>query len=246
MLKQPQEEAEETEEQKVVPSLLPQVPPVSKIVSTMATTARHSESGLPAEGIAATSAILMQLAGAYCPLCSHKVLIESDGTWCARCATVLHRHCLTAADDHCPRCARTYDAPEQHFITSKKCPECFRPNDPPRPRCAACRASTRWDSPAAYAAFQTHMQSTSRRKAALGLLELTLGVSFFLLPVLEPLHQDSFQVLLDRLGMFLFFFFPVGMIIFITFVTAMLFIALKLIIKGIRNLVQSRKCSGFE
>ena len=187
----------------------------------------------------------MQLAGANCPLCSQKVLIESDATWCARCATVLHRDCLTAADNLCPRCARGYDAPEGHFVYSKKCPECFRLNDPPRDQCAACGAGTRWDSPAAYDEFRAYMKGTSRRNACLGLVEVTIGASPFLLLALQPLLTAIFNHMMKRLWPF-FFVLPIGPLLFIAMVVALVFVAMKLLIKGFRNLVRSRECSGFE
>ena len=170
----------------------------------------------------------MQLAGIPGPLCSQKILLESDGTWCARCETVMHRDCLTAAGNVCPRCAGAYDAPEGHFVYSKRCPECFRLNDPPRARCAGCEAGTRWDSPDAYAAFRKHMKRTSIRSALLGLLEIAIGASCLLSPVFLP---------------------PVGMVIFFLLVFpagAGLYVAMKMLIEGFGNLVRSWQCSGFE
>ena len=170
----------------------------------------------------------MQLAGTHCPLCSQKVLIESDATWCARCSTVMHRDCLTAADNLCPRCTRGYDPPESHFVYSKKCPECFRLNDPPRDRCGWCRAGTRWDSPAAYDEFRAHMRRTSRRSGVLGLVEITIGASCIVIPVI--LHPGGVVLLLLLV-------IPGG---------ALLFIAMTMLLEGIENLVKSWKCTGFE
>ena len=190
----------------------------------------------------------MQLAGAHCPLCSQKVLIESDATWCARCSTVMHRDCLTAADNLCPRCTRGYDAPESHFVYSKKCPECFRLNDPPRDRCGWCKAGTRWDSPAAYDEFRAHMRRTSRRSGVLGLVEVLIGALFFLFLAMQPQLAAILKPVIDR-ALLIIFFFPGGFLLFLLFIAmgcAFLFIAMKMFIQGFRNLVRSRKCTGFE
>lgn len=118
----------------------------------------------------------MQLAGALCAICSQNVRFESDATWCARCSTVVHCECLAKAGLICPACHRTYDRPESHFVVSKECPECFRPNNPPQARCAFCGARTRWDTQAAYDGFLDHMKDTSRICAVRGVGELAGGM----------------------------------------------------------------------
>src|SRR5689334_15048286 len=79
----------------------------------------------------------MQLAGTTCAICKENVLFDSDATWCAPCTTVIHKGCLTRANDICPSCQRTYEAPESLFVFSQVCPECFRPTKPATADCVA-------------------------------------------------------------------------------------------------------------
>jgi hypothetical protein len=117
----------------------------------------------------------MQLAGVSCAICNQIVMFDSDATWCARCATVIHRECLTRANEICPACQQAYDRPEAHFIMSQQCPECFRRNDPPQAQCASCAARTRWDTQSAYDDFLAHMKDTSRVCVLRGIAELVGG-----------------------------------------------------------------------
>src|SRR5689334_14184099 len=117
----------------------------------------------------------MQLAGVHCALCQKNVLVDSDATWCARCATVLHCKCLAAAGGTCPVCRAPYDQPERHFVFSQECPECFEPNNPSQPHCTACAASTRWDNQAAFDTFLAHLKETARLYLLRGLAELTFA-----------------------------------------------------------------------
>ena len=89
------------------------------------------------------------------------------------------------------------------------------------------------------------MKGTSRRNACLGLVEVTIGASPFLLLALQPLLAAIFNHMMKRLWPF-FFVLPIGPLLFIAMVVALVFVAMKLLIKGFRNLVRSRKCSGFE
>ena len=117
----------------------------------------------------------MQLAGVPCAVYRQNILVDRDATWCARCSTVFHRHCLAKSDEICPTCHRAYDKPEGHFVFSQLCPECFRPNEPPQPQCASCAARTQWDTQDAYLAFVEHMKDTSRLHFVCGLAELGGG-----------------------------------------------------------------------
>jgi hypothetical protein len=109
--------------------------------------------------------------------------MASDATWCARCSTVVHGACLIKANEVCPTCRTAYDRPEGHFVFSRQCPECSRPNDPPQPRCRACGAATRWDTPADYNDFLAHMKDTSRVYGLRGMMEL-IGAAICLAPLL--------------------------------------------------------------
>ena len=124
----------------------------------------------------------MQLAGTNCEICRRNILLESDGTWCARCTTVLHRECLSAAGNACPSCHRAYDPPDGYFVFSRVCPECFSANDPPKPSCAACRARTRWDNQADYDNFLAHMKDTSRVYMLQGAAEIGAALMCLLAP----------------------------------------------------------------
>src|SRR5207248_1636416 len=113
----------------------------------------------------------MQLAGSSCGICRRNVVFDSEATWCARCSTVFHSQCIVRSADVCPTCQRDYDRPENHFVFSEKCPECFRPNDPPQAKCGLCAARTRWDTQAAYDDFLAHMRDTSRVCVLRGIAE---------------------------------------------------------------------------
>ena len=117
----------------------------------------------------------MQLAGVLCAICKQNVMVDSDATWCAGCSSVIHSRCLAAADEICPTCHKAYDRPEDHFVFSQQCPECFRLNDPKQPQCASCAARTRWDTQAAYDDFLAHMKDTSRVCVLRGIAGLAGG-----------------------------------------------------------------------
>jgi hypothetical protein len=118
----------------------------------------------------------MQIAGIVCGICSQSVLLETDGTWCARCQAVFHQRCIATRIGQCPTCRQTFDPRDAHFIFAQMCPECFRSNDPRVKKCVNCGASTRWDSRADYDAFVEQAQATSRRYLARGVGELALGI----------------------------------------------------------------------
>jgi hypothetical protein len=117
----------------------------------------------------------MQLAGATCGLCQTGILLDADGTWCARCKSVLHRNCLIQADSVCPKCAQTYDKPENYFKLSEYCPECMRKNEPATERCPRCHTATCWDTVAGYQAFLEHMKDSAAVARIKGLVEFGLG-----------------------------------------------------------------------
>ena len=117
----------------------------------------------------------MQLAGSRCGICNQSIVFDADATWCARCSTVVHRQCLTAAHQLCSTCHAPFDSPEAHFVFSELCPECFRPNVPSQPECSSCRARTRWDTHSAYDDFVAHMKDTSKVYAFRGIAELIAG-----------------------------------------------------------------------
>ena len=117
----------------------------------------------------------MQLAGAACAICKKNILVDSDATWCARCSSVMHGKCLETVEKLCPVCRAPYDRPENHFVFSEQCPECFRPNNPPQPQCRSCSARTRWDTNAEFAEFATHMRATARVQLFRGIAELAGG-----------------------------------------------------------------------
>ena len=117
----------------------------------------------------------MQLAGNSCGFCKQNILIETEATWCSRCATVLHHHCLEKSGEVCPICQQAYEKPEQHFVFSEQCPDCFRLNQPRRAACASCGTRTRWDNKAAYNDFLLHMKDTARVRALRGCAELVVA-----------------------------------------------------------------------
>ncbi len=164
----------------------------------------------------------MQLAGTKCEICRRNILIESDGTWCPRCGTALHRECLSAVGNACPSCHRAYDPPDGYFVFSRVCPECFSANDPPKPSCAACRARTRWDNQADYDNFLAHMKDTSRVYMLQGATEIGAALICLLALIAVPLisHRVSFS------GLFILGFFT-------------------LTVQGIVRLIKSRRIARF-
>jgi len=125
----------------------------------------------------------MQLAGNKCALCEQTVALETEGTWCARCGTTMHRPCIADADSMCPTCEAIYDKPENYFVYSQQCPECLKPNQPPADRCAHCGAVTRWDTAKEFHDFATEKRAIASRLYNWGelqaLLGACLGVIFF-------------------------------------------------------------------
>ena len=71
------------------------------------------------------------------------------------------------------------------------------------------------------------MRRTSRRSGVLGLVEVMIGASCLVIPVI--LH--------GWLVLFCLLIYPLG---------ALLFVAMTMLLEGIGNLVKSWKCSGFE
>ncbi len=118
----------------------------------------------------------MQTAGKICKLCTSSVLLASEGTWCYRCKTVLHRSCLQNADLIYPVCFQRYDAPEAYFAYSKHCPACNQLNDPPRENCSTCGEVTRWDTEKDFLDYLAHLKDVSNARALRGFLELGFGV----------------------------------------------------------------------
>jgi hypothetical protein len=114
----------------------------------------------------------MQLAGEICSICAQKILLDIEATWCAECSTIFHRNCVANAAGICPKCHRSYEAPERRFVYSRFCPECMRPNQPAEANCAGCGAPTRWDTTSDYERFVAHMRKTSREYRLRGLAEL--------------------------------------------------------------------------
>jgi hypothetical protein len=131
----------------------------------------------------------MQLAGEPCSLCQQKVLLDSDGTWCARCFTIFHRECIVRVDSACSACHKAYEPPERQFAYSRFCPECMKPNEPVGACCVSCGARTCWDSVADYQRFVAPMRETSfwnwlRGWAEVGLALVCLG-AFILIVTLS-------------------------------------------------------------
>ena len=107
----------------------------------------------------------MQLAGTHCGACTGKVTLDSDATWCARCQTAIHKTCLEGSGNTCPQCKTACEPPGSRFVYSAVCPVCEAANPGSAARCARCKASTRWDTRAAYDRFRAHLQrsASSRR-----------------------------------------------------------------------------------
>ena len=118
----------------------------------------------------------MQVAGSVCKICNNKILMQGDGTWCARCNTAFHLVCLEREHLVCATCRQRFDRPEDHFVYSKRCPECAQPNEPPAETCRSCGTSTCWDDRAKYEAFVDHMKDTSRVYLVKGIAQLGVGL----------------------------------------------------------------------
>jgi len=120
----------------------------------------------------------MQVAGEKCCICSANIFLEQEGTWCARCGSVVHRTCIKERNEICPGCDSAIDYPERHFKFSAFCPECLAANQPASDRCRSCGARVRWDTSAEYDLFVRHIQQTSKNYRVRGLAELALaGIS---------------------------------------------------------------------
>lgn len=111
----------------------------------------------------------MQVSGQPCAICSKRVSIQYEATWCARCQSVLHHSCLEAASGHCPKCEASYDEPSSHFQYSTLCPRCLHPNEPPKADCTKCNARTCWDTRQEYESFVSQVRSHGSRCYFLGL-----------------------------------------------------------------------------
>jgi hypothetical protein len=145
----------------------------------------------------------MQLAGKKCALCEEPVTMEGEGTWCARCGTVMHRACLEDADNICPACNVAYDKPENYFAYSKQCPGCLKPNEPPADRCAHCGAITRWDNLKAYHEFTSETRSIASRIYNRGQIQLVaalLSVGAFVTTVYRGLTNGYFVAPMFLIG----------------------------------------------
>ena len=118
----------------------------------------------------------MQIAGQACGICWANVSLEREGSWCARCDTVVHRHCLEEQGDICPKCSLPFDHPERYFVTSELCPECFNSNQPGKSACYRCGARTVWDSKDRYDEFVLHMHSVAGVMQFRALVELGFGL----------------------------------------------------------------------
>ncbi len=140
----------------------------------------------------------MQLAGTNCAICRENVLLDSEATWCAHCASVLHRECLDQAKGVCPSCHGPYEAPEGRFVFSRACPECFRPMSQPQRQCETCGARTRWDTQAAYDDFLEEMKDTSRVCVLRGVAELGGGM-LCMLAIILMFAISKFPLLLSVL-----------------------------------------------
>jgi hypothetical protein len=154
--------------------------------------------GFPASVAQPIASLRMQLAGTNCAICGKNVLLDSDASWCARCASVLHRECLEQANGICPSCQKPYEAPEGRFVFSRDCPECFRFMSQPEPHCRTCGARTRWDTQADYDDFLEEMKDTSRVCVLRGAAELG-GAILCLLAIILMFTISKFPLLLGVL-----------------------------------------------
>jgi len=119
----------------------------------------------------------MQLAGSHCGACTGKVTLDSDATWCARCQTVIHKTCLEGSGNTCPQCKTAYEPPSSRFVYSAVCPVCEAANPGSAARCARCKASTRWDTRAAYDRFRAHLQRSASSRTFRGYGALAAAVA---------------------------------------------------------------------
>ncbi len=117
----------------------------------------------------------MQLAGSKCVGCGTIILLHTEGTWCARCQAPHHISCARPGTV-CAQCHQTIDPPEAYFVYSQICPECFRPNTPPKSACERCGAVTRWDTKTEYESFRREVAAASRTYLLHGLVKLVLAV----------------------------------------------------------------------
>ena len=118
----------------------------------------------------------MQTAGEKCPHCEDSIIIETEGTWCATCKTVFHRECLAEADLICPKCQRSFDDPEQYFVNSVFCPDCFRPVPEGKTRCEACGGLTHFDNREEYEKRLAMVRAEVGRDIFIGITELILAI----------------------------------------------------------------------
>lgn len=123
----------------------------------------------------------MQTAGSNCQICHKAVVTAFEATWCVRCKTVMHLHCLSANGEICPACDQVIDRAEAHFVYSRKCPECFAPNDPPLDRCTKCGAWTRWENVESYRQFVIQMERSAGDNLKRGWLEIAAGLGCLIL-----------------------------------------------------------------
>lgn len=116
----------------------------------------------------------VQLSGTNCIACGKSILLQTEGTWCARCKAPYHTTCISTGAV-CPQCRQVIDPPEAYFAYSQLCPECLRPNDPPRSTCEDCGAVTRWDTKSEYDGFRQEVSAASKRHLVYGILKLILA-----------------------------------------------------------------------
>ena len=117
----------------------------------------------------------MQVAGQRCLGCSETILLQSEGTWCARCKSPAHPRCVTAGGGHCARCNAPFSRAEDYFVYSKQCSACGIPNTARTPKCKGCGYSAQWDTVAEYEDFKIKCRMNSHRYIIHGFISLALG-----------------------------------------------------------------------